>query len=199
MQKANATPPKGGVPGAYAASDMLFVITGGPGAGKTTLLDAAANMGIATVPETGRAVTQLQVEIGGRAVHWDDRATYAELMLDRDIQNHQKYAGRGATTLFDRGVPDLIGYARLCELETTDHIFKAARLFRYNANVFAAPPWREIYINDAERKQNWAEAVKTYEVIARAYEDLGYRLIELPRAPVADRLAFICEVMTVER
>ncbi|MCD7059888.1 AAA family ATPase [Pelagibacterium xiamenense] len=199
MHKTNTAPSHGESSGAPSAPDMLFVVTGGPGAGKTTLLEAAAASGIATVPETGRAITQLQVEIGGRAVHWDDRATYAELMLDRDIQNHQTYARRGVVALFDRGVPDLVGYARLCGLAGTDHIYRAAQRFRYNRSVFVAPPWRAIYANDAERKQDWAEAVKTYETIAQAYEDLGYRLIELPMAPVAERLALICEVMSIER
>lgn len=197
MHQSNAVPHHGASPD--ISINELFIVTGGPGAGKTALIEAASAIGLATVAESGRAITQLQVQIGGRAVHWDDRATYAELMLDREIRNHQKHAGQGVPTLFDRGVPDLVGYGHLCALERMNHIYRAAEQFRYNECVFAAPPWRAIYANDAERKQDWTEAVKTYEAIARAYEDLGYRLIELPRAPVPDRLALVCEVMKVER
>lgn len=171
----------------------LFVVTGGPGSGKTTLLSAAAQAGHVTVPESGRAIIRLQEAIGGRALHYVDPATYAELMLDRDMQNHQANAGNGRITLLDRGVADLVGYARLVGLEDADHIRRAAELFRYNKRIFVAPPWRDIYVQDAERMQDWREAVQTFDCIVEAYVDLGYEPVELPLKPVADRLAFVEE------
>lgn len=178
------------------AGERLFIVTGGPGSGKSTLLAAAAAAGYITVPEAGRAILQLQVAIGGTAVHWADRATYAELMLDREMQNHRVHAETGRVTFFDRGVPDLLGYARLCELARRNHFRKAAELFRYNRKVFIAPPWREIYANDTERKQDWNEAVRTYEAIGAGYDEAGYDLVELPCVPVAERLAFLVEHVT---
>jgi len=178
------------------AGERLFIVTGGPGSGKSTLLAAAAAAGYTTVPESGRAILQLQVAIGGTAVHWADQATYAELMLDRELQNHLRHAETGLATLFDRGVPDLLGYARLCNLPRREHLRKAAELFRYNRKVFVAPPWREIYANDMERKQDWSEAVRTYEAIAAGYDEAGYDLVELPRVPVPERLAFLVEHVT---
>jgi predicted ATPase len=173
------------------AGERLFVVTGGPGSGKTTLLQAAANAGYRTVPESGRAIIKLQNAIGGRALHFVDSAVFAELMLDRDMQNHQLHAETGKVTLFDRGVADLLGYTRLTGIEETEHFLRAGELFRYNRKVFVAPPWRDIYVRDAQRQQDWREAVHTYECIAEAYTELGYDLLELPLAPVADRLAFL--------
>lgn len=173
------------------AGENLFIVTGGPGAGKSTLLAAAAAMGYVTVPESGRAILQSQTAIGGRGLHWDDQALYAELMLDREMENHRLHAGSGAPVLFDRGVPDLLGYARLCGLRETGHFGRAAALFRYNRKVFLAPPWREIYEHDAERKQDWDEAVRTYEAISWGYQEAGYEPVELPCVPIPDRLAFL--------
>jgi len=173
------------------SGDNLFVLTGGPGSGKSTLLAAASRAGFMTVPESGRAIIRLQEAIGGRGLHYADSATYAELMLDRDMQNYEAHAGSGEVTLFDRGVTDLVGYARLVGLSETAHIERAARLFRYNPTVFLAPPWRDIYVQDAERQQDWREAVQTFDCIAEAYSDFGYTAVELPLAPVADRLAFV--------
>jgi predicted ATPase len=173
------------------AGENLFVVTGGPGAGKTTLLQAAAQAGYPTAPESGRAIIMLQEAIGGRALHYVDSAAYAELMLDRDMQNHQNYAASGDVALFDRGIADLVGYCRLVGIEETGHFHRAAELFRYNRKVFLAPPWRDIYVRDAQRRQDWSEAVHTYECIADAYAGLGYDLIELPLASVAERLAFL--------
>lgn len=174
-------------------ADHLFVVTGGPGAGKTTLLEAARKAGLATVPESGRAILRLQEAIGGRGLHHVDPALYAELMLDRDMRNHEAYARTDTITLFDRGVTDLVGYARLTGIEETDHIHRAAQLFRYNRKVFLAPPWRDIYVRDALRRQDWTEVVQTFDCIAGAYDDLGYDLVELPLVSVADRLAFLQE------
>ena len=54
--------------------------------------------------------------------------------------------------------------------------------------VFFAPPWREIYVNDAERPQTFAEAQDLSAHIRRAYLDCGFRLVELVTGSVADRL-----------
>ena len=57
----------------------------------------------------------------------------------------------------------------------------------------AAPPWREIYETDAERRQDWPTAVRTYEAVTRAYIDLGYRLVELPKCKVEGRAEFVLD------
>ncbi len=66
-----------------------------------------------------------------------------------------------------------------------DHasLVRAAEELRYNRTVFIAPPWREIYANDTERKQDWAESVATHDAMVLAYEALGYDLVPLPLGP----------------
>ena len=59
--------------------------------------------------------------------------------------------------------------------------------------MFIAPPWPEIFANDAERKQDFAEAARTHAMMAQVYTELGYSLVELPRAPVEDRVDFVLE------
>ncbi|GLQ09199.1 ATPase [Devosia yakushimensis] len=180
-------------------ANNVFVLTGGPGSGKTTLLAAAAAAGIHVGQEAGRAIIQSQLRIGGSALPWADRKLYAELMLDRDIQTYEAALARDGVTLCDRGVADLIGYARLERLDGIEHFRRAATLYPCNDTVFFAPPWREIYANDAERKQDWAEAVRTFESIRDVYVELGYRIVELPKAGVAERLAFVTETIAHAR
>lgn len=170
-----------------------FVVTGGPGAGKTTLLATLAAAGHAIAPEAGRAIIRGQLAIDGPALPWRDRALFAELMLNFDLRSYHEAQARAAPVFFDRGVPDSIGYLRLCGLPVPDHVDRAARAFRYAGIVFAAPPWREIYAQDAERKQDFAEAERTYEAVTGAYRDHGYELVELPRADVEARIAFVLE------
>jgi predicted ATPase len=72
---------------------------------------------------------------------------------------------------------------------------RAAALFRYNPRVLIAPPWREIFAQDSERKQTLDEARRTYDAMIATYVGLGYELIELPRAAIDDRLRFIRDIL----
>lgn len=105
----------------------LFVLTGGPGAGKTTLLTALAAAGHMIAPEAGRAIIRDQLAIDGPALPWRDRALFAELMLNFDLRSHAEAQSGMAPVFFDRGVPDSIGYLRLCGLPVPEHVERAAR------------------------------------------------------------------------
>jgi predicted ATPase len=76
---------------------------------------------------------------------------------------------------------------RLCGLPVRDHALKATRTFRYAPRVFVAPPWREILAAEADRKQDFAEAEAMHAAMVETYTGLGYALVPLPLAPVADR------------
>lgn len=84
-----------------------------------------------------------------------------------------------------------MGYLRLSRLQVPEHVQRATKIFRYNHRVFIAPPWKEIFAQDRERKQDFEEAVRTYETMVLTYKECGYELIELPRAPIAQRLEFV--------
>ena len=76
---------------------------------------------------------------------------------------------------------------------STEPVRKAAEAFRYCRRVFIAPPWREIFTKDAERRQDFAEAEQTYEALAETYTQLGYKLVTVPCLPVAERLKFVLD------
>ncbi|MBB4051375.1 putative ATPase [Devosia subaequoris] len=175
------------------AGESLFVLTGAPGAGKTTLLNAAAARGIRIGREAARAVIQVQTAIDGPALQWRDPARFAELMLDRDIQTFEALCAGKGPALCDRGIPDLLAYGRIMGLAETEHFARAARLYRYNSTVFLAPPWREIYADDAERTEGWEHAQRIYGPIRDAYAEIGYRVVELPKVSVEDRLTFVLD------
>ena len=73
--------------------DRFFVVTGGPGSGKSTVIDALARSAYTTSVEAGRGVIQDQVAIGGRALPWDDRILFAEMMLTWEMRSY-RIAGR---------------------------------------------------------------------------------------------------------
>jgi predicted ATPase len=172
-------------------TNVRFVaLTGGPGSGKSTLIDALARKGHAAIPEAGRAIIQEQVASGGHALPWDNRALFAEQMLAQDTRAHRTAREQRGLVFFDRGIPDVVGYLRLCGLPVPAHAHEAATTLRYDG-VFILPPWRGIFTQDSERKQDFAEAVRTYDMLAATYADYGYAPVEVPHASVEERCRFI--------
>jgi predicted ATPase len=169
----------------------LHVITGGPGSGKSTLIEALARLGHRTVPESGRAIIREQMAGSGSALPWNDAEAYARAMeaVDRDAL----LGGREGSvpTFFDRGLPDIMGYRRLSDLPVPAGLARDCLNLRYDGRVFLAPPWPEIYGQDSERRQDLVEAIRTYEMMRLVYDELGYALVVLPKAPVEERIAFV--------
>ena len=172
-------------------SDHFFVVTGGPGAGKTSLITELARRGFHTIPESGRAVIREEMQSGGDALPWADRMAYAERMLERDLRAYEDAQTLSGPVIFDRGIPDIMGYLSLCGLPLPPHVTAAAKAARYNRGAFLAPFWDEIFTQDSERKQTRAEAEATCAVMRETYTALGYQIPELPRADITTRADFV--------
>jgi predicted ATPase len=173
--------------------DRFFVITGGPGSGKTTLIEALASSGLARSTEAGRAIIKEQASVGGNALPWADRGAFAELMFNWEMGSYDWARGVKGPVIFDRGIPDVIGYLTLVKLPVPEHMERAAREFRYHGNVFISPPWPEIFGQDTERKQTFEEARATYDVMVKTYSAYGYSLVPLPLVSVEERVEFVVE------
>jgi predicted ATPase len=176
-------------------TDRFFVLTGGPGSGKTRVIETLRKAGYAGMVEAGRGIIQDQVAIGGRALPWSDPVLFAELMLSWDMRSYRNAEKASGPVFFDRGVVDLAGYFELLGLPVPTYVEKAVKLFRYNRRVFIAPPWEEIFEQDRERKQDFTEAVRTYEAMVSAYTESGYELVELPRVPIEERVTFVLKAI----
>ncbi len=169
----------------------LVVITGGPGAGKTTLLRELERRGFCCVPEMAREIIREQVAANGDALPWADTVRYTELMLARSIACYRRHTPAHRLTFLDRGIPDVLCYAQIIDLDAVAKIRSACESYRYNSTVFVAPPWQEIYSTDEERKETFADAVKVYERMVQVYRQCGYELVELARVNVKQRAEFL--------
>jgi predicted ATPase len=171
----------------------LFVITGGPGAGKTTLLAELERRGFVCVPEVARQIIQEQVAARGDAVPWANTTRYTELMLARSVESYLKHRADTVPAFVDRGIPDVLCYARIIHRSATADIEAACANYRYNPTVFVAPPWEEIYSTDEERKQSFEEAAQVYERMVEVYRECGYETVELPRTTAGERADFVLD------
>jgi predicted ATPase len=175
------------------ARNNFHIFTGGPGAGKTTVLEVLQARGYPCVEETGRKIIQEQKATGGNIHHNGDRIAYRDLMLSRAIADYKRMSTQQGPVFFDRGIPDLVGYNTLIGTEIPQAMRDAAEKYRYNPDVFVFPPWQEIYANDAERKQDFAEAIASWQVAVDILPVFGYRVIEVPRTSVEARVRFVLD------
>ena len=112
-------------------SESLIVITGGPGAGKSTLLDHLhRHYGLNIVEEGGRAIIREQLVRGGDALPWANRGAFCREMFEHALTTRAQVLDGGGLCLFDRGMPDVLGYARLCGIPVPEELQIAARKLR---------------------------------------------------------------------
>jgi predicted ATPase len=178
---------------AQTPASRFIVVTGGPGGGKTTLINSLGQLGFPTAPEGGRAIICEQTAIGGPALPWADTQLFFETIMSWDMRSYREAEASDGPVFFDRGIPDMAGGYAMLGLGVPAHVRAAIAAFRYHPVVFLAPPWREIYSTDTERKQSFAEAERTCQAMAAAYTEAGYELIQLPFVPLAERLRFVLE------
>jgi predicted ATPase len=176
--------------GQGGAVNNCYVLTGAPGSGKTAILRELVALGFAAVAEPARQVLAQQRAIDGTGVPERDPRRFCELMLSRALLEFRRMAGAGVPVFFDRGIPDLIGYARLLGVDASA-AEAAALAHRYNDLVFMTPSWPAIYVLDEERRMPFEVARSFGESFRAIYADLGYRVVDLPPASPRARAEFV--------
>jgi predicted ATPase len=175
------------------ASRRLVIISGCSGGGKSTLLAELARRGHAVCEEAGRQVVKEQLHIGGDGLPWADAAKFIELTVSRSMHNMISAARTGRTTFFDRGIIDQVAGSEHAGIPVPEHLPRAALRFLCHRLVFLAPPWPEIFRNDAERRHSFEDAAAAYAPLVAAYRSYGYETVELPKVTAEARAAFILE------
>ena len=173
-----------GIAAARSEGSCFVMISGCSGGGKSTLLAELAMRGYVVVAEPGRRIIAEERVGDGSALPWADPAAFARRALAMSIADHEAACG---LTFFDRGVVD----AAVAIVATRgDRPTSVIARNRYDL-LFLAPPWPEIYVNDADRHHSLEKALLDYERVRQAYIDAGYEPITLPRDTVAARADFV--------
>lgn len=174
----------------------FFVLTGASGSGKSSIIAALQVRGFTCVQEIGRQVVKDELAAGTGRTPWQDGEGFMELVLARSVSAFQSMADRTTPVFFDRGIPESIGAAIVAKVPPLAHRVQATNNFRYNRRVFYTPPWREIYVPDAERRHSFEQGLEYHRAELASYVACGYDLLEVPQPPVADRVDFIVQNVT---
>ena len=176
--------------------DRYFLLTGAFGSGKSMLLEHLESRGIRGIVEPARPILAEQRSVQGNGTPEKDPRLFVELMFSRMLNTYRQSEALPGPVLFDRGIPDILGYATLFGFDFPPGE-KAAHLYRYNPRVFVAPAWEEIYCKDDERTLPFSMASKFGNDLRAIYERFGYTLIDLPCVPVEERAEFVLERLGV--
>ena len=112
-----------------------------------------------------------------------DPQGFAQATLEMALKDAAAAEG---VTLFDRSALDA-----LCWFDRTetalDPDIRARICALYDETVYLAPPWPEIFEQDAERQHGLAAAVEEYEALCHFLPRYGHRIVVMPKAGVARR------------
>ena len=183
---------------------LPYLITGCSGSGKSSLLAELARRRHSTFEEAGRRVVRAELERGGTALPWLDAAAFVRRAAQIAAADHRAAAaelversggarrnGPPRSAFLDRGLPDLIAFARAQAPALTEELLQRQGQLRFAAPVFVAPPWQAIFASDSERPKDFAAAVREYEELLSFLTEMGYKLAMLPRVPVSARADFV--------
>lgn len=170
----------------------FYVFSGAMGAGKSAILYRLNACDVHCVPEPAREILAEQRLIRGTGVPEKNPELFSMLMLSRSIHDYYENSSMRVPVVFDRGIPDVIAYARLFTLDEAACI-NAAMEFKYNAKVFYFPAWEDIYTTDTERRMSFEQAKAFGEDVRSVYEGCGYQIVEVPRCSMEERVQFIMD------
>ena len=171
----------------------IIVIIGGPGTVKTTIIDGLVAKGHCCYPEISREVTLEAKKQGIEQLFLEKPLLFSELLLEGRKKQFQNATKEPHEIVFiDRGIPDVLAYMHYIG-DSYPATFDAACREHTYSKIFILPPWEEIYISDAERYENFEQAKLIYNHLTETYQNYGYKLIEVPKDTMNNRILFILD------
>lgn len=175
--------------------NRFIIISGCSGGGKSTLLAELRRRGYAVLEEPGRRIVKEQTSRGGTALPWLDMEAFLRRAIDLALNDYVNAPRDSAQwVFFDRGLIDAASALQALTGEPT--LDTLGRQHRYHPRIFLAPPWPEIYVQDAERRHDETIALQEFEQLQRTYPALGYMVSLLPKVGVAQRADFVLDKLT---
>jgi predicted ATPase len=166
---------------------------GAPGAGKTTLLLALQARGHTIVADTARAIIQDRRRRG--LTPRPDPYVFAREVLRIDIENFVHYAASQVPVFFERGVLDAVCGLNCITPLSDSQLRVWLSNYRYFSKVFVLPPWKAIYVNDAERDHTLEHAESVNRITQEWYRRCEYQVVEVPMVSVDERCTFVLQVL----
>jgi predicted ATPase len=155
-----------------------YVLTGAPGAGKTTLALALRGRGHVVVREAATDV----VAGGGAGDGFLDTVLALQLARER--------ATTAPVQVLDRSPLCTLALARYLGVAPSAALLAAAAADRYERTAFLVQPLG-FMTPTAVRRISYADSLRFAAIHAEVYREYGFTLVDVPAAPITDRVALV--------
>ena len=168
-----------------------IILTGPPGTGKTSIIKNLKKLNFLCFDE----VWSEEYENPSKKNDSDSIIEFSKhLFKKRKIQfeyNIQSEKKNKEYFFYDRSLIDVVSYLKTYNKKIPENWIKYIEAQKYYKNVFYCPLWKDIYTNNKNRKENYNETIKIDQDMRQLYNNLGYKIKELPRLSVLNRVEFI--------
>jgi predicted ATPase len=162
-----------------------IVLTGAPAAGKSTIIAGLKERRVRVVSELARA-EMAHVDLIESTV---DEAAFQEALIRRmwDLENT---LSPNEVVVFDRGLPDGIGFLKYAGLESS-WVTKLCYTHRYNQVILVDRVPAHFVGDDHLRRARAFDPVRLEQCVEEGYRSVGYKPTRLPFMPLANRLEYV--------
>jgi predicted ATPase len=174
-----------------------YILTGAPGSGKTAVLRLLETIGYVVVEEAATDVIALGHALGCEEP-WLNPGFIDEVVALQRRRQEAARAAAGGAVFFDRSPACTLALSRFLGLAPSrllarevdrlvaEGTYEATAFFIRNQGFIQATAARRISFEDSLAFEQLHEQV---------YRELGFRLIDVPAGPLADRIALIQQAM----
>ncbi|NQX86414.1 MAG: ATP-binding protein [Flavobacteriaceae bacterium] len=176
-------------------SAKKIVITGGPGTGKTSIINALLKRNITCLEEISRQVTIDAQKKGIEQLFLTEPLLFSDMLLEgRQKQYHEAKTYDVPYLFLDRGIPDVVAYLDFLKTDYPNRFVSACEAHTYDL-IFILKPWKEIYMSDNERYEDFDQAIEIHQCLMNTYSKYGYQLHDVPFESVEKRTDFILNIV----
>lgn len=183
-------------------NNKRIVITGGPGTGKTVLISSLEEKGFHCFHEVIRTMTldaldgkNFDNQLVNPIDFVDDAKSFNDQLINTRLQHFTDASIINKEYLFyDRGLPDVLAYMNYFGQPIEKRYLDICSKKRYD-EVLILPPWKEIYVQDNERLENFEQACGIHAHLEQTYTELEYQPIEVPLGTIEERLQFVIDLI----
>jgi predicted ATPase len=181
-----------------------FIFTGAPGCGKTSVLSQLALNGYNIIPEAATDVIAKEQSCGAmepwKSPDFIDKII--NLQKQRQLETISRPNHHNNTQLYDRSPICTYALAIYLEFDTSlvlmDEIERITRTEIYEEQVFFIENLGFCELTDA-RKISFEDSLIFEKIHKEVYAKFGYKCINIPKAPLQDRVTMIHNELLVSK
>jgi predicted ATPase len=178
-----------------------YVLTGAPGAGKTAILRLLETRGYAVVEEAATDLIALGNALG-REEPWLDHDFIDKVITLQRQRQDAVAVTRNATVFFDRSPACTLALSRYLGLTASRQLVEGiSRMLEegpYEATAFFIR--NQGFVKPtAARRISFEDSLTFEQLHEQIYRELGFKLVDVPAGPLADRAALILQAIFQRR